>query len=305
MAGSKALLLELGRRIRAAAAPHWGREASRKSDQVAHSGDSTFTADVAAEEALTSFLQEQERPLACYSEDAGLRLFHAGSLDACEALLIVDPIDGTRPLLCGFEACTVSIALVPGGRPATLGEVAEGMVLEIPSGRAFYARRGHGAEEIPGVTLRPSARTDPEAMFCAFEAAGNPMADVMGLIGPIIDRTSITGGVFLWNSSAYALTRVAMGSLDAFLAVGAEILARNPAREGRFLEAGRGRVVGLFPYDIAAALLILQEAGGIATKADGSPLDDHPAMATGREGLLSCVAAGTAALHRALLERLS
>jgi fructose-1,6-bisphosphatase/inositol monophosphatase family enzyme len=57
-----------------------------------------------------------------------------------------------------------------------------------------------------------------------------------------------------------------------------------------------------FPYDVAAAALIVQEAGGVATHADGRSLDAHPAVGSSRAHGLAVLAAANAALHDALLE---
>ena len=57
-----------------------------------------------------------------------------------------------------------------------------------------------------------------------------------------------------------------------------------------------------FPYDVAAAALILEEAGGVITHADGRSLASHPAVGSGRAEGLAVLAAASAELHAALLE---
>ena len=51
------------------------------------------------------------------------------------AILVVDPIDGTRPAAAGLESCCVSVAVVPPSRDATLGDVEFGVVHEIKTRR--------------------------------------------------------------------------------------------------------------------------------------------------------------------------
>ena len=58
---------------------------------------------------------------AYYSEDGGLQ----GCADP-ELILIVDPIDGTRPAAAGFEMACVSIAAVPPLAAPTMGDVMKG-----------------------------------------------------------------------------------------------------------------------------------------------------------------------------------
>ena len=57
-----------------------------------------------------------------------------------------------------------------------------------------------------------------------------------------------------------------------------------------------------FPYDVAAAALIVQEAGGVVTHADGRPLDDHPAIGSSRTHGLAVLGAASRELHGLLLD---
>jgi fructose-1,6-bisphosphatase/inositol monophosphatase family enzyme len=56
-----------------------------------------------------------------------------------------------------------------------------------------------------------------------------------------------------------------------------------------------------FPYDVAAAALIVIEAGGVVTHADGRPLDDHPAVGSGPAEGLAVIGAASVDLHTAIL----
>mgnify|MGYP003343557962 FL=1 len=80
------------------------------------------------------------------------------------------------------------------------------------------------------------------------------------------------------------------------------IVDEVPSTEPEFLRVGRGSICANFPHDVAAAALILAEAGGVVTAADGRPLDDHPAVGSDREHGLSVVAAGNGRLHQAILD---
>jgi myo-inositol-1(or 4)-monophosphatase len=109
------------------------------------------------------------------------------------------------------------------------------------------------------------------------------------------------GGYFDLGSAAFNITRIVTGQLDAYVDVGRRILDENPRTEAAFLAVGDGSVCTNFPYDIAAAALILTEAGGIITLADGRPLDAHPAVGSSRAEGLAVLAAASAELHAALL----
>ncbi len=71
-----------------------------------------------------------------------------------------------------------------------------------------------------------------------------------------------------------------------------------------FERVGRGAVLNNSPYDLAAAVLILEQAGAVVSDADGRPLDDRPLLGSGHEFQMSCVAAANAGLHEAILAAL-
>ena len=77
----------------------------------------TFAIDAEAERELEAFLAERAPDVAFYSEDRGL-VEPGGS---ARTVLVVDPIDGTRPALAGLESCCVSVAAAPLGRRADDG----------------------------------------------------------------------------------------------------------------------------------------------------------------------------------------
>src|SRR5262249_24532498 len=95
------------------------------------------------------------------------------------------------------------------------------------------------------------------------------------------------------------LTRIATGQLDADGDVGRRMVDEVPAVEPSFVAVGEGAVCTNFPYDVAAAVLIVEEAGGVATHADGRALDGHPAV--GVQGL-AVLGAANEGLHARLLE---
>ena len=120
-------------------------------------------------------------------------------------------------------------------------------------------------------------------------------------MGDIVDAAAMKGGCFLFNSTAYSLTRLLTGQLAAVLDVGNRILRDRPAARDRFLEVGFGRPVGLFTYDIAAAALIATEAGAVVTDAHGNSFDDTPLLDTSEANVKSILAASTPELHESLL----
>ena len=93
------LVIDLAATLREEVLPHLGAHAGRVHSGEAEGGDVTFRIDEHAEERMEAFLAERAPELAFYSEDRGLV---SPSGDRAEWVLIVDPIDGTRPaLVCG------------------------------------------------------------------------------------------------------------------------------------------------------------------------------------------------------------
>jgi myo-inositol-1(or 4)-monophosphatase len=146
---------------------------------------------------------------------------------------IVDPIDGTRAFIAGHPDWSVAVALLDEGRPVV-------GVVYAPAHDAFYeAERGAGAR-LNGAPIRVSARDTLPGIRVA-----GPKPQVERLerqAGPVHRVERIP-------SLALRLVRVADGSIDAGL-------VSSDSRD----------------WDLAAADLILAEAGGQVSDLEGRPL---------------------------------
>jgi myo-inositol-1(or 4)-monophosphatase len=171
---------------------------------------------------------------------------------------IVDPIDGTRAFLAGLPDWTVSVALVENGRPVLAALFAP------VTGEMFLAARGHGVT-MNGKPVRVSAG---EGLAGATLAGPKRyLARLDTLNAAMQQRPKV-------HSLALRLARVAQGALDAALA--------SP---------------GSHDWDIAAADLLVSEAGGVMTDFTGKPLAyNRPHIVHG-----TVLAAGPAR-HAALLK---
>lgn len=172
---------------------------------------------------------------------------------------VVDPIDGTRAFVDGRDTWCVSVAIVEDGRPVA-------GVLDCPAlGEVYEATAGGGARR-NGVPLAVSAMRDEPVI-------GGPAWMTRALPGEVRQRMRKLAHV---PSLAYRLAMVADGRLD-----------------GTFIRPDS------HDWDIAAAELMLREAGGALIGPDGAT----PPMATGnpRHGSM---AAGSPAMIRRLLEAL-
>jgi myo-inositol-1(or 4)-monophosphatase len=297
-------IIALTRHIRDTVRPHLGAWQSRTVSGTAASGDATFVIDDYAEDAIVSFIEREGLSIAYYSEDKGLIEFGASP----EAVLIIDPIDGTRPAIAGFESCVVSVAWADYTPNVTLGDVRYGCIGEIKAEDMFLAERGGGAQWIGADgTERPLRLLPIEEIYAAplsFEAVARPIEWLGIALSEIVDAASLKGGCFLFNSTAYSLTRLVTGQLAACMDVGNRILRDIPASRDRFIELGRGKPIGLFTYDIAAAALIASEAGATVTDAHGHSFASTPLLDTSEANLKSILAASNPVLHERLLAAL-
>ena len=286
----RSVVLDLATALREEVAPELGQHAGRKHSGAGAGGDVTFAIDERAEAFMEQFLAERAPEVAFYSEDRGL-VTPAGDP---EWVLIVDPIDGTRPAMAGFEAACVSVALAPlGDGDPTIGDVTIGCVVEIKSGQAFVAERGKGLDPAPAL----SSNTELSRMFWAYGLRGRPVRRIAEVVGELIDASSVGGGTFDLGSATFDMTRVVTGQLDAYVEPGARLIAEIPGMREEFECVGGGVVLNNSPYDVAASILICEEAGAVVTDAWGGPLGAYPMLGSGAEYQLSCVTAATAELH--------
>src|SRR5919197_499485 len=140
--------LALAAALRDEVAPQLGAHAGRAHAGAGKGGDITFAIDEGAEAFLERYLADRAPDVAFYSEDRGL--VSPGGEPGW--VLVVDPIDGTRPAMAGFEAACVSVALAPLDGEPTIGDVEIGCVVEIKSGRTFAAERGGGTDPPPSLS---------------------------------------------------------------------------------------------------------------------------------------------------------
>jgi myo-inositol-1(or 4)-monophosphatase len=295
------LVAELALGLREHVLPHLGSHAGRDHLQTGTGGDVTFAIDEEAEAYLERFLAEKAPNVAYYSEDRGM----VGT-PAAEAVLLVDPIDGTRPAMAGLESCCVAVAAAPLGDGApTMADVDVGCVVEIKSGTTFIAERGSGVEiRTADRELRTpdlSSNTDVSRMFWTLGFRGRPALPLIHVLSELIDASSVGGAVFDLGSAAFDLTRLVTGQLDAYLDVGTRMIEAAPSLQTQFEHVGGGAILNNSPYDLAAPVLCLEEAGGVVTDARGDPLAGRPLLGSGHDFQMSCVAAANAQLHERIM----
>jgi myo-inositol-1(or 4)-monophosphatase len=297
------LVRDLALALRQAALPWCGSHSARShAAKPSASGDVTFAIDSQAERALGDFMQQHAPGVAFFSEDQGLVAPSQSPSRGPQELLVVDPIDGTRPAVCGLESCCVSVACAPFSHEVSMGEISVGCVVEIPSGTVFLAERGKGVLEAPAVDLSPNGRL--ERMFWSYGFRGRPARATCEVLADLIDLSSVGGASFELGSAAYDMTRVLTGQLDAYVEPGPLLVDQIPGMRAEFERVGQGSVLNNSPYDLAGAIVLLEQAGAVVTDACGDALGDRPLLGSGADFQMSCVAAANRELHHAILASL-
>jgi myo-inositol-1(or 4)-monophosphatase len=286
----KQLCVDLAYALREEVLPHLGAHAARAHAGEAEGGDVTFAIDERAETRMERFLAERAPGVAFYSEDRGMVSTSGGE---AEWVLVVDPIDGTRPALAGLESCCVSVAAAPLAGEPTIGDVSAGVIVEIKSGVAFVAERGGGVEPAPAL----SANTAIERMFWTYGFRGRPARALVEVLAELIDASSVGGATFDLGSATFDMTRILTGQLDAYVEPGPRIVDEVPGGREDFERVGGGAVLNNSPYDLAAAVLCLTEAGAVVTDAHGRSVSGRPLLGSDHDFQISCVAAANAELH--------
>jgi myo-inositol-1(or 4)-monophosphatase len=295
VADNQQLVLDLALRLRERVLPELGSHAGRAEAGGGAGGDVTFAVDEVAERSLEEFLAHRAPRTAFYSEDRGL----VAPPEPTD-VLIVDPIDGTRPAMAGLESACVSVALAPlGDGEPTMADVEIGCVVEIKSGEWFLAVRGDGVRASTPVAVGHEAELG--RMFWAYGFRGRPARPTVEVLGDLIDTSSVGGGTFELGSQSFAMTRIVTGQLDAVIEVGSRMIDEVPGMREQFERISGGQVLNNSPYDLAAPWLCLREAGGVVSDGWGAPLDRRRLLGSGHEFQMSSISAANPELHRRLV----
>ncbi|MBI4743281.1 MAG: hypothetical protein HY776_00350 [Actinobacteria bacterium] len=290
----KDLIYELTAKIQKSVKPHIGKVSSRHSLGKAVGGDTTFVIDEIAEKETEDFLKKCGN-IAYYSEDKGLVIFGKP-----EFVLIIDPIDGTRPAAAGLESCCVSVAGAVYEEKPKMKNVLYGCIQEIKNETIFFAEKGKSVKIETGTPIL-SDNDNLKNLFWTIGFRGRPAESLITVLGELVDISSVDGGLFDLGSACFSLTRLITGQMDAYVDIGKRMIEEVPKVNRYFEEVGQGSVLNNNPYDIAAAVLIVKEGGCIVTDGYGRSLDDYYLLGSGAEFQISTIAATSASLHKKII----
>ncbi len=203
--------------------------------------------DLESERIILSFLHKTFPSHGFLSEEAGKE----GS-NSSEITWVIDPLDGTVNFAYQIPLFTVSIAACRGE------EVLAGVVFQPMSEELFVAEKGKGAF-LNGKQIHVSKQEDMEEAFLAVGFPYDLSKDPAKSIHPLLAFLNQGLPIRRLGSAALDLSYVASGRFDAFF------------------EAD------LSPWDVAAGLLLVQEAGGKTSEYNGkkrSPLEKKSLLAS-------------------------
>lgn len=200
-------------------------------------GDFVSRADIMAERTLRKELERTRPEYGFLGEEGGETKGDGRNR------WIADPLDGTTNFLHGVPHFAISLALERDG------EVIAGVIYQPISDELFWSEKGNGAFiDTPNARsrrLRVSGRKDPARALVATGIPHVGRGDHPTYLKKLETVMGKTAGVRRWGAGALDLAFVAAGRYDAFFEF------------------------GLAPWDVAAGLLMVREAGGLVNEVGG------------------------------------
>jgi len=231
-------------------------------------GNLVTATDVDIERLIQSVLAREYPQHAVLSEETADLEARDSKLEAREWKWVVDPLDGTRNYVSGLPFFCVNVALCRQGEPvvAVTHDPIHGETFwaEKGAGTRLSGRQASGGEQPCRVSDKPSLQASVLGFDMGYDdRRAAHMLALLRELWPGMQSVRIPG------SAALGLAYAACGRYDLFVHH------------------------YLFPWDLAAGILLVREAGGVITDRDGSPIRIES------EGVI----AGGAAVHADFLRR--
>ncbi len=227
----------------ALAAGEVAREKFYQPLQISNKGyrDYVTDADLAAQETITRLIRKAYPDHGFLTEEADSSLPADGPVR-----WIIDPIDGTTNYSHSVPLFCVSIAAVLNRPPFGVQEVLAAVIYD-PMLDEMFSAVVDGDNQLNGRPLQASRTTDlaPAVIATDWNRNGKLRQTTLDTVGRLVHDVDT---VSIFNSAALALAWVAAGRLDAYFNF------------------------QLMPWDVAAAGLLIREAGGVLSDIAGNPI---------------------------------
>lgn len=255
--------------IRERVKPLFGSEEGGKSFGRGAGGDVSKKIDLLAEEVVIKTLEESGVSCVLVSEECGVK--RLGKEESC-GYVIMDGIDGTTNAVHGLPFVATSLAFAEGPR---LKDVQLGLVMDFSNDSIFHAEKGRGAF-LGEKRLKAALVTVLRDTVISFELGyqRDREQQIQRLLPILVNSKKIR----VLGSTALELCYIASGALGAFIDL------RGIARA----------------TDLAAAQLILAEAGGVSVTPAGRLID----LLLNAAATTSIIATSNPILCKNIVERL-
>ncbi len=245
-------LKEIAREVCSAVRPLIGTEESKKVVGKGFGGDYTLLVDKIAEDTIINYLKHRKISCVFIGEECGI--LNLG--EKPKSYLIADAIDGTTNATKGINFFSTSLAVSPTDN---LGDIQIALVMNLLTKEIFEAKKGEGAK-FRGKKIKTSETT------CLKDAIlGINISRSSDSVEPTSPFMKIAKSVRSFGSASLEICYVASGCLDAYIDI------RSMLR----------------PFDFAAALLIVWEAGGVVFQPDGRGYDGYSLSEINRFSILA------------------
>jgi myo-inositol-1(or 4)-monophosphatase len=224
--------------------------------QVSNKGDIDLVteADLASEKLIIERIRSHYPRHTILAEESGSTEGFVTGEESSEWKWIIDPLDGTTNYAHGYPCFCVSIGV------ERAGQLEIGVVYDPMRDEMFAAERGRGAT----LNERPIRVSQVAELNSAMLCTGFPynVRERPNFVKEFANFTMNVQAVRRDGSAALDLACVACGRFDGFWED------------------------GLNPWDVAAGVLIIEEAGGRVTNYEGERLDIYTAKVLASNGLI-------------------
>lgn len=217
---------------------HWGKLSVIEQKNP---GDLVTIADRESENVIIDLLHERYPDHAFLAEESGARFAHTENIEE-KFTWAIDPLDGTTNYTHQFPIFSVSIALLYGSMPII------GVIYNPIVGELFHAIKGQGAY-LDGQPIKVSEVKEVSESLLVTGFSYDRRVNPDNNFEEFFKLTILSQGVRRMGSAALDLAYVAAGRFDGYWER------------------------GLKPWDMAAGVLLVQEAGGLVTDYNKAPFD--------------------------------
>jgi myo-inositol-1(or 4)-monophosphatase len=260
------ILKSIAREVYSVTNPLLGTAESGRTVGLGFGEDETSFIDNVAEKAILNYLIQNKISCIFVGEEGGVQKLG----EKPSFYLVTDAVDGTTNAIRGLRFASTSLAISLAN---DLGSVEAAVVMDLADGGIYEASRGEGAY-YNSVKIKTSNTAVLDKAVLSVDVSRAPNS-----VNKIIPLVKAAKSVRSLGSAALEICQVASGRLDAFVDV-----------------RSRLRMI-----DIAAAMLIVKEAGGVILQPNGASFSNYPLTELNR---FSVIASANKKIHNRIVSHI-